>query len=69
MELVSFIDGLLVGMLIVILIVKIRSDRRKSITRMGEVALTKEQAEKVLEMMLKDLRDDDLPIEKENDNE
>lgn len=69
MELVSFIDGLLVGMLIVILIVKIRSDRRKRITRMGEVALTKEQAEKVLEMMLKDLRDDDLPIEKENDNE
>lgn len=69
MELVSFIDGLLVGMLIVILIVKIRNDRRKRITRMGEVALTKEQAEKVLEMMLNDLRDDDLPIEKENDNE
>lgn len=70
MEIISFIDGLLIGMLVVIIIVKIRDDRRKSrMTKMGEIVLTKEQTEKVLEEMLKEVRDTELPIEKEDDNE
>ncbi len=63
---INFIDGLLIGLLITILFYKIRGDRQMK--KVTEIRLTKEEAKKMLEDTLK-LMDDDLPIEREDDNE
>lgn len=63
---INFIDGLLIGLLITILFYKIRGDRQMK--KVSEIRLTKEEAKKMLEDTLK-LMDDDLPIEREENDE
>lgn len=63
---INFIDGLLIGVLVTILFYKIRDDRQMK--KVSEIRLTKQEAKKMLEDTLK-IMDDDLPIEREGDNE
>lgn len=63
---ISFVDGLLIGLLISILFFKIKGDRQMK--KVGEIKLTKEESKKILEDMLKQI-DNDLPIERSNDDE
>lgn len=67
MEIVNFIDGLLIGMLVVILITKIRND--KKMVKSKSIILTKEQTEKILESMLEEVKNDGIPIERDEEDE